>query len=165
MSAAVAKSLGHLARHFERCEKSSDARWLRAVRFVFSFLALRSFFFFRPVHDEFGLGSEVLSLLRSSSVVGAAATGVMLHEVPAMRDAAGDVKGAPSSKGAERRLLHAYSIDAILGLDKSPCGDERRRSPCPSSAAAVVYQAGTRCTSPACTDSGSETASNGTSHF
>lgn len=87
----------------------------------------------------------------------------MLHEVPTMRDAPGEVKGAPSSKGAERRLLHAYSIDAILGLDRSPCGDERRRSPCPSSAAAaVVYQAGTRCTSPACTDSGSETASNGT---
>ncbi|KAK8755072.1 hypothetical protein V5799_002228 [Amblyomma americanum] len=79
----------------------------------------------------------------------------MLHEVPAAaRDAGGDIK-EQASKSAERRLVHAYSIDAILGLDKSPCIDERRRA-----TAAVVYQSGTRCASPAGTDSGSETASN-----
>ncbi|XP_037561528.1 retinal homeobox protein Rx-like [Dermacentor silvarum] len=85
----------------------------------------------------------------------------MLHEVsPAARDAGvcggGGVKQpAPSTKGVERRLVHAYSIDAILGLDKSAtCAEERRRAP-------VLCHAGMpRCGSPAGTDSGSDTASN-----
>ncbi|XP_054932882.1 retinal homeobox protein Rx1-like [Dermacentor andersoni] len=82
----------------------------------------------------------------------------MLHEVAAAaRDTGGcgDVKQpAPSTKGVERRLVHAYSIDAILGLDRSAtCADERRRAP-------VLCHAGTRCASPAGTDSGSDTASN-----
>ncbi|KAL1429936.1 hypothetical protein MTO96_015434 [Rhipicephalus appendiculatus] len=82
----------------------------------------------------------------------------MLHEVAAStRDAGGcgDVKEpAPSTKGVERRLVHAYSIDAILGLDRSStCSEERRRVP-------VGYHAGTRCPSPTGTDSGSDTASN-----
>ncbi|KAH7961786.1 hypothetical protein HPB52_012147 [Rhipicephalus sanguineus] len=80
----------------------------------------------------------------------------MLHEAPA-RDTGGcgDVKEpAPSTKGVERRLVHAYSIDAILGLDRSStCSEERHRVP-------VVYHGGTRCTSPTGTDSGSDTASN-----
>ncbi|XP_075534822.1 retinal homeobox protein Rx1-like [Dermacentor variabilis] len=82
----------------------------------------------------------------------------MLHEVAAAaRDTGGcgDVKQpAPSTKGVERRLVHAYSIDAILGLDRSAtCADERRRAP-------VLCHAGTRSASPAGTDSGSDTASN-----
>lgn len=73
---------------------------------------------------------------------------MMLHEgqyrdVGDVRTTSKDVKDASKRTVAERRTVHAYSIDAILGLAKTTTGLQR-------------------CGSPSGTDSGSETASNGT---
>lgn len=79
----------------------------------------------------------------------------MLHGERLRDLTARDVKET-SSRTAERRSVHAYSIDAILGLGKVE-NVRKRCAPGPADAG------NGRCTPHSGTDSGSETASNGMS--